>query len=559
MQRMTKIFRNNVIILLIIFIAGVLRLWSLSSVPPSPSLDEVSIGYNAYAILKTGRDEYGTFLPLLLRAYDDWRPALYVYFVVPSIAIFGLNAFAVRIPSVLFSLATVYLTYKLVILLFKNDLHVFGRVISVRWLSYTSAMTVAFSPWHIYLSRLGHEVNLGLFVTVFSVYLFFLGVLKRNRVAFCISAVMFGLGFSTYQSEKVVLPILLTTLGILFRLEIVKLGKSVLLAVFLFLLFSVPAAVVTFSPVGLTRFEGTSVFSSSQKFSEDSAINLLHAKEGGNSIGKIYYNRRLVPLRLLVAQYVSHFNPRWLFFGSAREDHKVPHLGLLYAFEAPFLVIGMCLLFFLRLERRIKFFLTLWFFSAPLPASITTGAPHAMRSFTFLPSVEIFVSLGLVFAFFFIKNLKARVVLGAMLTIVFIYAFLQFIFGYFVIFPNTQADSFQSVLSSAMQFVTENDQKYKTVVISNQENLYQSYMFYLFVKKYDPSKYLSEGGTSSGGYAVEHRIGSLQFRPISWQNEEKSNTILYVGNKEDFGTGANILKEFSYPDGKGGVVLVAYD
>jgi len=41
----------------IIFFAG------LNLVPPCLNADEASFSYNAYSILKTGRDEYGKFPP----------------------------------------------------------------------------------------------------------------------------------------------------------------------------------------------------------------------------------------------------------------------------------------------------------------------------------------------------------------------------------------------------------------------------------------------------------------------------------------------------------------
>src|SRR6266567_262490 len=88
----------------ILLLASVLSLYHLSSVPPSPYLDEVSNGYNAYSLLKTGNDEYGKHLPLLLQAYNDFRPALFVYFTIPFIYFLDLTVFAIRLPSVVLTL-----------------------------------------------------------------------------------------------------------------------------------------------------------------------------------------------------------------------------------------------------------------------------------------------------------------------------------------------------------------------------------------------------------------------------------------------------------------------
>src|SRR3989344_4228507 len=109
-----KISPSHKISRIILIIAAALRLWHLGSVPPSLSLDEVSIGYNAYSILKTGTDEYGYRFPLLLRAYDDWRPASYAYMVMPFVWLFGLSVWAVRLPAALLGTAVIGGTYLLV-------------------------------------------------------------------------------------------------------------------------------------------------------------------------------------------------------------------------------------------------------------------------------------------------------------------------------------------------------------------------------------------------------------------------------------------------------------
>jgi len=112
------------IFITIIFIAAFFRFYQITIVPPHPSLDEVSIGYNAFSILKTGVDEYGTKFPILLRAYDDWRPALYIYLVVPFVKLFGLSIFAVRLPSVIMSILDIvgifYIARELLVYLKKD-------------------------------------------------------------------------------------------------------------------------------------------------------------------------------------------------------------------------------------------------------------------------------------------------------------------------------------------------------------------------------------------------------------------------------------------------------
>ena len=151
----------------IIFIASILRLWQLGVVPPSPDWDEAALGYNAYSVLKTGRDEYGTWFPLSLRSYDDYKPPLYMYLTVPSVALFGLETWAVRLPSAIAGILAVIGTYYFVKELFRKDA-----------IAYVCALLLAISPWHIQFSRIAFESNAGLSLNILWV-LFFIKGLKR--------------------------------------------------------------------------------------------------------------------------------------------------------------------------------------------------------------------------------------------------------------------------------------------------------------------------------------------------------------------------------------------
>ena len=83
--------KNQLTLLIgIIILAALLRLWHLDMNPPHLTPDEASLGYNAYSILKTGKDEYGTFMPIIFKSFGDYKPGLYVYAAVPFVAVFGI-------------------------------------------------------------------------------------------------------------------------------------------------------------------------------------------------------------------------------------------------------------------------------------------------------------------------------------------------------------------------------------------------------------------------------------------------------------------------------------
>jgi len=108
----------------ILVLAFILRFYKLGEIPLSLDWDENSNAYNAYSILKTGRDEYGNFLPITNRSFDDYKPPLYMYLNVVTVAIFGLTPFAARLPSAFFGFLTVPAMYFLARKIFEKALRI---------------------------------------------------------------------------------------------------------------------------------------------------------------------------------------------------------------------------------------------------------------------------------------------------------------------------------------------------------------------------------------------------------------------------------------------------
>src|SRR6266705_1449855 len=162
-----RIHKYTFILIGIIMLAAILRFWQLGHVPVSPDWDEVALGYDAYSIIHTGRDEFGKFLPVVLRSFDDYKPALYTYLTIPFVYVFGLSVFAVRVPSAIFGVLAVLATYFLAKELFRN--HSIALI---------AALLMAISPWSLQFSRVGFEANVGDALNVFAA-LFFVKALKR--------------------------------------------------------------------------------------------------------------------------------------------------------------------------------------------------------------------------------------------------------------------------------------------------------------------------------------------------------------------------------------------
>lgn len=526
----------------IIIIAAFLRLYNLSNVPPSPSLDEVSIGYNAYALLATGKDEYGTSFPLLLRAYDDYRPALYVYLTIPFVYGMGLTAAAVRMPSVLLSLLTIWAAYGIGIIIAK-------KLAKPDGFAYIPAVLLAISPWHIYISRLGHEANLGLALVTLGVYFFVDAAVRGNKYSWILSAAFMALSLHGYQSEKLVSTLIAGLGGIIFWKEIIKAKQYIVGAIIVGLLIAIPAIAITFSPQGMSRFSGTSAFSPDDPQVRAAVEKYVAAKQKNDRLGQIVHSKYVTYPSIFIKNYTSHFSPAWLFKGDDREAHKVPGMGLLYMWEAPFVVLGLIALMSSRLPVRIILFILVCLLSAAIPAAVTTQAPHAMRAYTVIPVLQVIEALGFWWIMRLLDNRKKQL-FTFVIGIVIAGSLQTFWRGYFIRFPNEQSDSFQYAVAAAVSYAQKEKGNYSRIEVANQGALNQSYMFFLFYTEFDPGQYLATGGTSTGRFEAAHAFDRYAFGFLPKKEEDLKPGILYLYDIEHVPVGVRVIERFSNKDGK---------
>jgi hypothetical protein len=73
------IYENYLKIILILILALFSEVFTIASTPILLNPDEAALGYNAYSILQTGKDEHGQSFPLHLKSFGDYKPALYTY------------------------------------------------------------------------------------------------------------------------------------------------------------------------------------------------------------------------------------------------------------------------------------------------------------------------------------------------------------------------------------------------------------------------------------------------------------------------------------------------
>lgn len=533
------------VFLITIALAFFLRFWQLGRIPPSLDWDEVAIGYNAWSLLRTGKDEYGQSWPLVFRSFDDYKPPLYFYLSLPAVRLLGLTEFAVRFPSAFFGSLAVVATYFLVKELFSRA--------GDTWLPEMAALLLAISPWHLYFCRIGFEANVGAALNIFAAWAFLRSL--RQSWFLPLSAFLFGLGLWVYHSERIFVPLLVLGWLIIWRKKLFRALKPLIIAGLVGLLFFLPLMRILLDPENMMRMKGVSSFADPTVLFERSAKKLLRDQKKNNLLGFVLDNRRLVLLKKLIEGYLSPFNLGWLFLSGDNPRHKAPDMGLLYLWELPFLLLGLYTL--AKTEAKSKATLFWWFLVAPVAASPTTELPHAVRTIVFLPTFQIFTALGLTTGLNWLKNKKS--IINQLLAIsysLFVILNLSYFFSqYFIHLPLEFSESWQYGRKQAVALTGSVKNKYQKIIVSTE--LEQPHMFWLFYSQYPPEKYLSEGGTKSGGFEeYENKFGIYEFRPIDWQKDQALNKVLLVGLAEEFPAGIGTLKTINYLDGSEAIKII---
>jgi len=187
-----------------------------------------------------------------------------------------------------------------------------------------------------------------------------------------------------------------------------------------------------------------------------------------------------------------------------------------------------------------------------IPASVTNELPHAGRTMILLPIPQIITAIGI---YTTAANGKFQRIINGLwgkIFTVFLFCFgavniLYYLFMYFGRMNTETAKDWQYGYKEAVYYAETVKKDYKKIVVSM--NLEQPYIFFLFYTKYDPKKYLANGGTLwdvSGD--VKQKFDIYEFRQIDWKNEVLDRSTLFIGKSTEMPRGN--LKSITYPDGR---------
>ncbi len=493
-------------IVVVLLLATLLRFFNLGVTPGGLYVDEASIGYNAYSILETGKDEYGKSFPALIKSFGDYKAPVYTYLLVPVYKILGMNITTTRSVSAASGVITVLFLYLLIKLLTnKERLAVLGSLV------------LAISPWHILLSRATVEANVALMFMVVGLWAFF-KYIKGSKVFLVLAVVATAVSFTSYHSERFILPLLYLGLGWQYRKQIFNKGdlKRLISGLVVGLIVLIPTLLVLTTPGFFARAE---------------RVNILGVKTdqlwGFVEGTRILNNRALLFIREEASLYAAYFSPKYLFgLGNSVLRNVYPDVGSFLIWQLPFLIIGMVGLIRLK-NNGWKVLLVLLLVISPLPASLVREPFGMIRALPMVLPLSILVAMGIDA---FMEKTKFW---GTMLIVILILWSMGRI--YLSAFKLNDYYRYQYWDYGTDKVVEEinklPDQKIQ--VDGWRAEVYSQLLFFL---KYDPAKYQADNKMEdlNNYYNNEaigqiRKIGRITVKTINW-NEDVFDDKLLVGS-----------------------------
>ena len=468
-------------LIFIIVVAAILRLFWLHRLPVSLSVDEVSIGYNAYSLFTTGRDQYQRPLPLVFESLGDFKPPVYIYLTVVSQFLFGLTEFAVRFPSAVFGALAVLLTFMITY-----------RLTRRKDLALLAGLLLAISPWHIRFTRGSYEANVALVFLLGAFY----SLLNFRRPT--LGPVLLILSMYTYHTPKLLAPLLGLGMWFIYKKS---LPKSTLLAMLLLLplLFA----------GGQTRVGQTLI-------TGDVEINTTISQ----SLGQLQISRAWLVVWSVINRYLQYFDPSFLFFrGLDLTLNQIVDVGVAYLVELPIFIIGLSVVIRRRLFPKALWW---WIIISPLPAGLTLNDYHPIRSLTLVLPLVMIITVG-------ITSILDRLPLAKYLLVAAYLANFIFVADYYLLHTAMQKsdysfDPLKAVAISALK----NSPHYSKIVIDPQFGKDGPYImgvpdvYILFYGRIHPRVYWAS--RTPEGFA------NYAFRHIEWTLDKAMPHTLLIGS-----------------------------
>lgn len=535
----TAIFKHSklfeiLVLLFIIFFGIFLYTLKINTIPPALSDDEVSMGYNAYSISKSGKDEFGKRYPLSFRLFQPaYGPPLLIYPTAAIISLNGLNPFSIRLVSIISGILSI-----VVIFYFTKSLNLTKSFIT----PYLGAFIHSITPWAILYSRSGYEAMLPYFLYILGILLLWLGFKKNYLLT--IGLIILSLSVYTGVVNKFLVPLTIIAIFLFFYKTIFQ-KKSRLFFIggaLIALLIQIP---------NLTLF-GTSAFIAKN--------HLLYTDIILNEYSKLH---TVIPsflgipylfVREFLSQFFNYFSLRSLFLDpDPFPPRSIPELSVFYPWMFIPYLLGLYFLWQKRRSKGTKFIVLISIVSA-IPVSLTKDPFWTYRALPLLFPLITIIILGLD------KLLSyKKIIINLLLISLILYSLATLGRSYFTLLPNERAKDFGYGFDKLAKQINSN--KDTQFVIDNARNP----MTYLHLAMYlplQPEKLQNSSDPNIRKNYYNHEdanpnysFDNVHIRGIDWQNDVYKSQVLVgddlaISSDQVVDHALQIMFEINDPQGK---------
>lgn len=567
-------FNPKIVLIVILLLASFLRLYGLNKVPVSLFGDELDVGYHAYNILKTGRDYSGNFMPLHFQSLAEWRTPLYLYSAVPTVAMFGITPYGVRLPAAIFGILCIWGMYLMV-----KEILLFGSVKtqSAEAISLLAALLLTVSPWHLQYSRAAFEVTMLLAFYLFGIYFFFRFLNNKVKpLNLYVSLILLLLTPLIYSTAKLFTPMLLLLLLLVCFKEIVRFSKTVIFkSIFIGLLVGLPVAYATLFSGGAQRFGYISIFTDPTRETQIGVLREQMARFRGEEgvglqptfVDRLFYNKYVYVAEQISNNYLASFSTEFLFFhGDTNLRHSIQGVGQFCRIEAVAILLGIILFFYGFKSRRVRVFIAAWILLGVIPSSFTRdGGTHATRLIIILPPLIFLISYGLIDMYRRL-NSPLKYVLAVIYGLIFITNFIFYQKNYWTENPWYSERWWHAGYKEAIESVKEIEHNYDKVLISMANE--PAWIFFGAYYQYDPVRWQEtkpdKNEINDPVYGKSTGIDKFLFRSPEgkmdkWGLQMEGGTLFLASEKEvvvdlekhpeNIPGDLNLVKSIRYPSG----------
>ncbi len=210
------------------------RLIGITELPKGLHIDEVSMGYNTWALTNFGTDRYGVSMPIYFNNAGSGQSSLYVYIAVFISKIIGYSVFSLRVVSVIFGA---------ILLIFgtKAAYEMFGLNCSL-----ITAAVIDIMPLFLMSERWAFDCNAMLPMLVMFLY-FYVKLIKTQKMKYAFaSGITFGVTMYSYILAVMMLPVF-AVLAIIYSFIFKKINIKQVGAIFF-------SAILVASPIVMYLF-----------------------------------------------------------------------------------------------------------------------------------------------------------------------------------------------------------------------------------------------------------------------------------------------------------------